>query len=225
MWENELLQENCTRNNRVMSTAGNQGKRRSWLPAAHDQDCPQHPRINQRRWTTVSSPERRRGGGEEGRTEMWHDMAVARVHERDAEKFERWILFLARECPLPFTSGPSPRQWTSNRSCFSSGLAPSSFRPSRPLSLYVCLSVCFSLPSDYSIFLSLTLFPPRSRSRTARKRERILLIYDKTEDLGNPVTRFPRRDLRNSSRRCETKEGEKERSAIGKYAIMLYTLS
>lgn len=53
-------------------------------PAGLDQDCPQHPRINQRRGLQLCL---RRGGGA-GRTEMRHDMAVARVHERDAEKFE-----------------------------------------------------------------------------------------------------------------------------------------
>lgn len=39
-------------------------------------------------YSYVSGAARQRGRGGKGRTEMRHDTAVARVHERDAEKFE-----------------------------------------------------------------------------------------------------------------------------------------
>lgn len=90
--------------------------------------------------------------------------------------------------------------------------------PSLPPSFSLCPSVHLFLASGHPIFLS--LFSPRSQRE--RESEKTLLIYDKTEDPDYPVIRFSRQDLRNLSRRKgKMKGGQKERSAMSKYAIML----
>lgn len=155
-------------------TAGNQSKWQSWLPVGFDQDCPQHPRINQR--TTAMSLKRRRRGGEEGRTEMRHDTAVAQVHERDTKKFEtarRWILFLALKCPPPF-------MWAGLRPVNEQATGPASLPGSLlRLSLYVCLSL---LVTPF-FCLRLSFFRAVAQ-RVQRVSEKTLLIYDKMEDSG-----------------------------------------
>lgn len=71
---------------RATRAAGNGGKRQGWLLAGLDQDCPRHPRINQRRGLQPRPPGERRG--RKGRTRTWRDTAVARIRVRDAEKLE-----------------------------------------------------------------------------------------------------------------------------------------
>lgn len=153
-------------------------RRRSWLLAGLDQDCPQHPRINQRR---ELQPEW--GGGEkEGRErDMWHDRGVSSWARRRKIR-DRWekILFLARECPPPFTSEGlrAVNEQATGPSLPGSPLHR--FVRSRLLSHCVRLSVClsiapfrlphFSIP--HSLFFTLK----------ERKKKRTLLIDGKTDD-------------------------------------------
>lgn len=146
--------------------------------------------------------------GEEKRKDgnaMWHDRGVSSwTRRRKIRDRREKILFLARECPPPFTSEGlrAVNEQATGPSLPGSPLHR--FVRSRLLSHCVCLSVYLSLLSGYRIFPhSLFLL-----FKEERRRE-LLLIYDKTDD--DPVAQFPRRDLRNSSRRRETK-GKKKRT-------------
>lgn len=158
-------------------TAGNQSKWQSWLPAGFDQDCPQHPRINQRVRTTAMSPEERRRGRKDGDA-TWHGRKFMSATQKNSRP-----------------PGGESYSWLSSvhhHSC-ERAFAPSMnkqpvlllFRALSPPSLPLCLS----LASGYPIFLSPTLFLPRCRSsqRVQRDSEKTLLIYDKMEDSGYPV--------------------------------------
>lgn len=81
---------------------------------------------------------------------------------------------LARECPPPFMSGPSPRQWTSNRSC--RALPGSLLRHSVPPALLLSTSVRPSVSRFWSPHFSVsdTLFSALSRNA---RRERARKLY------------------------------------------------
>lgn len=149
--------------------------------------------------------------GEEKRKDgnaMWHDRGVSSwARRRKIRDRREKILFLARECPPPFTSEGlrAVNEQATGPSLPGSPLHR--FVRSRLLSHCVRLSVCLSIAPfrlpHFSIPHSLFLF-------LKEERRELLLIYDKTDD--DPVAQFPRRDLRNPSRRRETK-GEKKENA------------
>lgn len=108
---------------------------------------------------------------------------------------------------LPFTNGglrPVNEQATGPPSLPGSLLRPSLLILPSP---FPCL--CLSVPSGYHVFFLSPPFLVLSDERTEEKERYALLIYDKKEDLDDSTVQFPRRDLRNSSRR-ETKGGEEK---------------
>lgn len=135
-----------------------------------DQDCSQHPRINHRREIQLGL---RSGRGEEVGKEgdaTWHDC--------DASSWARRKKVRDRQEVNPILG--SRVSTTIHERAFAPSMNKqpvlllfrtlSFVTSSLPLSLPLCLSVCFLLPSGYSIFLFLIFFSSRSRFWTERKR-------------------------------------------------------
>lgn len=179
-----------------------------------DQDCPQHPRINQRcelQRRLQREREKKENGKGEGKTGTRRDTAVARVHVRDGEKFETaersysWLASVhhhSRAGAFVPSMNKQPVLLLFRALFF--------VAPSLPLCLSVCLFLVPFRLSRFSVSHSL------SSVLALGQKERTIFINLRQDD---PV-QFPRRDLRNSSRRRETHAGgKKELSAMGKHAI------